>query len=459
MKILINAIDDNRYKDNPDNINVDDYELVNIQSNDSDDFFIFQKLYSRNEASSGLEYFRILDDPNDSEKVKETPFIKVIDDSTNYLNIPKNEIHKRSDFIDNRNEDFLDFMDRVFLIKNPINLPDEYKENTNIKFDDILNNTLNKKKGKVRNPNFNYTINHLDDNIFDDTDYNIEPSEVITHGINNIFNINNTKSLIRNTANLYNGATHYNLAFPNYFINHLGKDYKKGNIEYNFNENYIKYTNTDNNTDFKIYLSDIKYMDKIIRRMPYVLNTSAEILDNHNLLDSLPNRTANPIYSHYYDKYYYTKYFDLSKTEYKMTRFEEPSFDYFNDYKLTKLNYDNSCIGNAIADKLYSTNKPDVLNLSGTIFTFNLEDDDKYLQLYISNIFMQSIFCCENEFEKPATIRAIRITDATYNKYITPYNINMNVTTHLPYTDHYSRWHIHSIISYFNQNNRKYTLF
>ena len=112
MKVLINSIDDNRFTDNPDNINVDDYELVNIISNDTDDFFVFQKLYSKNEGSSGLEYFRILKTPNDLQSIHDTPFIKVVDDLTNFLNIPKNEIHERNEFIDNRNEDFLDFMSR-----------------------------------------------------------------------------------------------------------------------------------------------------------------------------------------------------------------------------------------------------------------------------------------------------------------------------------------------------------
>ena len=141
MKVLINVIDDNRYTENPNNINVDDFELVNVQSTDTDDFFVFQKLYSKNEGSTGLEYYRILSTPNDSQSVLETPFIKVVDDLTNFLDISKKNLHERNEFIDNKNEDFLDFVNRACFIKNPILLPESYRKPTTIKKDDLFDIT------------------------------------------------------------------------------------------------------------------------------------------------------------------------------------------------------------------------------------------------------------------------------------------------------------------------------
>ena len=43
MRTLIDTISDKRFTQNPNNINADDYEIVNITSIDTDDF-----LYSRN---------------------------------------------------------------------------------------------------------------------------------------------------------------------------------------------------------------------------------------------------------------------------------------------------------------------------------------------------------------------------------------------------------------------------
>ena len=240
MKVLINSIDDNRFTDNPDNINVDDYELVNIISNDTDDFFVFQKLYSKNEGSSGLEYFRILNTPNDPQSVHDTPFIKVVDDLTNFLNIPKNEIHERNEFIDNKNEDFLDFMSSVFMIKNPINIPNEYRKPVTVKKEDVYGNLEKKLNGDIVSPNFNYTIDNLNDDIFRDTKYVIEPVEVIFHGPNKLLDINGLTSLKHNIQHDdYNGITHFNLYFHNYGINKLEKNTQNVNIYFNIEENSL----------------------------------------------------------------------------------------------------------------------------------------------------------------------------------------------------------------------------
>lgn len=449
MKVLINAIDDNRYTENPNGIIVDDYELVNVQSTDTNDFFVFQRLYSKNEGSTGLEYYRILNTPNDLESVQNTPFIKVVDDLTNYLNIPKSNIHDRNEFIDNKNEDFLDFVNRAFFIKNPILLPDNYKKAIVIKRDDLFD-THKKGQGNIINPNFNYTIDFLNDSILSNTSYVIEPVENIFHGKNNTFYNNNISSIITENTNLYNGVTHYNLAFHNYGINKLSANTDYENIYYDFNNNTISYRMNDTYT---IKMSDFKYFDKIVRRLPYVFNTAVEYISEparYNL-----TTTAKPEYTDFTNMYYYTRFFDFTKTNNKISKsylyFDLPSYE-----RLTTTDYDNSILGNAIRNDLYSDNMVN-MNLSGTIFTFNLEDNNKYLQLFISNVFSQNLFYNMEYTFKPSTVFAVRIIDNTYNKYITPYNLNLNVTTHLPYTDHYSRWHIQGITDYLNSTN--YNLF
>ena len=449
MKVLINSIDDNRFSDNPDNINVDDYELVNIISNDTDDFFVFQKLYSKNEGTSGLEYFRILNTPNDAQSVHDTPFIKVVDDLTNFLNIPKREIHERNEFIDNRNEDFLDFMSRVFMIKNPINIPDKYKKPVTVKREDVYGNLEKKLNSDIINPNFNYTIDNLNDEIFKDTKYVIEPAEVIFHGTNKILDINGLSSLKHNTQD-YDGITHFNLTFHNFGINQLDRSSQYENMYYNIDDNTITYSG-----NYKIQMSDFKYFDKMIRRFPYVLNTGVEYINNPEQFNLRPNDRRDS----YRNMYYYTKYFDFSKTNYKIKLDVNRFMDFPNNYdKIIKRNYDSSKLNILFTSNFYSSQfKP--INVSGNILTFDLKDEDKYLQLFISNIFPRDMLSDTAMLHNVSTIYATRIIDTLYNKYITPYNLNMNVSTHLPYTDHHSRWHIQKVTSYNNNSIERFSLF
>ena len=265
-----------------------------------------------------------------------------------------------------------------------------------------------------------------------------------------IFNNNNISSIIKDDTNLYNGVTHYNLSFHNYGINKLTTNTDYENIYYDINNNTISYRMNDTYT---IKMSSFKYFDKIVRRLPYVFNTAVDFISEparYNL-----TTTAKPEYVDFINMYYYTRFFDFSKTNNKISK----SYLYFDlsPYdRLVGTDYDNSILGDSIRNDLYSDNMINV-NASGTILTFNLEDDNKYLQLFISNIFSQNLFYNMEYIYRPSTIFAVRIIDNTYNKYITPYNLNLNVTTHLPYIDHYSRWHIQGITNYLNDTD--YTLF
>lgn len=458
MRTLIDTISDKRFTQNPNNINADDYEIVNITSIDTDDFFVFQKLYSKNEGSSGLEYYRLLLTPYDSDSVKDTPFVKVVDDLTNFLNLSKSEIHERHDYIDINNEDFIDFMNRAYFIKNPINIPDEYKKPLTVKKEDVFNNLPKKISGEVINPNFNYTIDLVNEDIFRDTKYIIEPAEVILHGENKIFDINNISYLKNNDMNLYNGNTHFNLTFHNYGINMQDNSFDNDNISYDKDLNTFTYKLSN---PFILKMSDFKFLDKMLRRFPYVLNTAVEKIDNPNVYN-IERKTSNGKYPNYSNSYYYTKYFDFSKTDYKIkTPRRDDTIDMNIYSKLTKENYDSSAMYKLFSRNFYQTELIPY-HVSGNILSFDLQDDNKYLQLFISNIFPHNMLSNIEYTNMASTIYGVRIIDNVYNKYITPYNLNLNVSTHLPYADHYSRWHIQKVTNYTNNiynNYRSMSLF
>lgn len=458
MRTLIDTISDKRFTKNPNNINADDYEIVNITSSDTDDFFVFQKLYSKNEGSSGLEYYRLLLTPYDSDSVKDTPFVKVVDDLTNFLNLSKSEIHERHDYIDVNNEDFMDFMSRAYFIKNTINIPNEYKKPLTVKKEDVFNNLSKKISGEVINPNFNYTIDLVNEDIFRDTKYIIEPAEVIFHGENKIFDINNISYLKNNNMNLYNGNTHFNLAFHNYGINTQDNSLNNANISYDKDLNTFTYKL---NHPFVLKMSDFKFLDKMLRRFPYVLNTAVEKIENPNIYN-INKMTSNGTYPNYSNSYYYTKYFDFSKTDYKIKIPRHDDTIDMNIYsKLTKGSYDSSAMYKLFSMNFYQTELIPY-HVSGNILTFDLQDDNKYLQLFISNIFPHNMLGNIENTNMASTIYGVRIIDNVYNKYITPYNLNLNVSTHLPYADHYSRWHIQKVTNYTNNiynNYRSMSLF
>lgn len=459
MRTLIDTISDKRFTQNPNNINADDYEIVNITSIDTDDFFVFQKLYSKNEGSSGLEYYRLLLTPHDEDSVRDTPFVKVVDDMTNFLNLSKNEIHERHSYIDVNNEDFIDFIGRAYFIKNPINIPNEYKKPLTVKKEDVFNN-LSKKilSGESVNPNFNYTIDLLNEDIFRDTNYIIEPAEVIFHGENKIFDINNISYLKNDNMNLYNGNTHFNLIFHNRGINIQDRSFNDVNISYDKDLNIFTYKL---NNPFTLKMSDFKFFDKMLRRFPYVLNTAVEKIDNPNAYN-INRMTSNGKYPNYSNSYYYTKYLDFSKTDYKVKITRNNDKIDTNTYsKITKENYDSSIMNRLFGGTFYQ-NTLIPYHVSGNILTFDLQDDNKYLQLFISNIFPHNMLGNIEYINMASTIYGVRIIDNVYNKYITPYNLNLNVSTHLPYTDHYSRWHVQKVTNYTNNiynNYRSMSLF
>lgn len=458
MRTLIDTISDKRFTQNPNNINTDDYEVVNITSIDTDDFFVFQKLYSKNEGSSGLEYYRLLLTPYDSDSVRDTPFIKVVDDMTNFLNLSKNEIHERHSYIDVNNEDFIDFIGRAYFIKNPINIPNEYKKPLTVKKEDVFNNSSKKiLSGEVANPNFNYTIDLLNEDIFRDTNYIIEPAEVIFHGENKIFDINNISYFKNDNMNLYNGNTHFNLIFHNRGINIQDRSFNDVNISYDKDLNTFTYRL---NNPFTLKMSDFKFFDKMLRRFPYVLNTAVERIDNPNIYN-INRMTSNVVYSNYSNSYYYTKYLDFSKTDYKVKITRNDKYDRNTYNKITKENYDSSIMNSLFGGTFYQTALIPY-HVSGNILTFDLQDDNKYLQLFISNIFPHNMLGNIEYINMASTIYGVRIIDNVYNKYITPYNLNLNVSTHLPYTDHYSRWHVQKVTNYTNNaynNYRNISLF
>ena len=458
MRTLIDTISDKRFTQNPNNINADDYEVVNITSIDTDDFFVFQKLYSKNEGSSGLEYYRLLLTPYDEDSVRDTPFVKVVDDMTNFLNLSKKEIHERHDYIDVNNEDFIDFIGRAYFIKNPINIPNEYKKPLTVKKEDVFND-LSKTilSGEAVNPNFNYTIDLVNEDIFRDTNYIIEPAEVIFHGENKIFDINNISYFKNDNMNLYNGNTHFNLIFHNRGINMQDRSFNDVNISYDKDLNTFTYKL---NNPFTFKMSDFKFFDKMLRRFPYVLNTAVERIDNPNAYN-INRMTSNEVYPNYSNSYYYTKYLDFSKTDYKVkiTRNDKYNMNTYN--KLTKENYDSSIMNRLFGGTFYQTTLIPY-HVSGNILTFDLQDDNKYLQLFISNIFPHNMLGNIEYINMASTIYGVRIIDNVYNKYITPYNLNLNVSTHLPYTDHYSRWHVQKVTNYTNNiynNYRSMSLF
>ena len=156
--------------------------------------------------------------------------------------------------------------------------------------------------------------------------------------------------------------------------------------------------------------------------------------------------------------YYYTKYFDFSKTGYKIKLDTNLNIDLTNYEKLIRKNYDSSRLNDLFSNDFYSEHI-EPITVSGNILTFDLKDDDKYLQLFISNLFPTNMLSNRSSLNYTSTIYATRIIDTLYNKYITPYNLNMNVSTHLPYTDHYSRWHIHKVTNYNNTSIEKFSLF
>lgn len=459
MRTLIDTISDKRFTQNPNNINADDYEIVNITSIDTDDFFVFQKLYSKNEGSSGLEYYRLLLTPYDEDSVRDTPFVKVVDGMTNFLNLSKNEIHERHDYIDVNNEDFIDFIGRAYFIKNPINIPNEYKKPLTVKKEDVFND-LSKTilSGEAVNPNFNYTIDLVNEDIFRDTSYIIEPAEVIFHGENKIFDINNMSYLKNDNMNLYNGNTHFNLIFHNRGINIQDRSFNDVNISYDKDLNTFTYKL---NNPFTLKMSDFKFFDKMLRRFPYVLNTAVERIDNPNAYN-INRMTSNGVYPNYSNSYYYTKYLDFSKTDYKVKITRNNDKIDTNTYsKITKENYDSSIMNRLFGWTFYQ-NTLIPYHVSGNILTFDLQDDNKYLQLFISNIFPHNMLGNIEYINMASTIYGVRIIDNVYNKYITPYNLNLNVSTHLPYTDHYSRWHVQKVTNYTNNiynNYRSVSLF
>ena len=129
--------------------------------------------------------------------------------------------------------------------------------------------------------------------------------------------------------------------------------------------------------------------------------------------------------------------------------------------KLTKENYDSSAMYKLFSRNFYQTELIPY-HVSGNILSFDLQDDNKYLQLFISNIFPHNMLSNIEYTNMASTIYGVRIIDNVYNKYITPYNLNLNVSTHLPYADHYSRWHIQKVTNYTNNiynNYRSMSLF
>lgn len=385
MKKLID-ISNKDYTTNPNTgINLNDYEVVNVVNYEEN--IILQKLYSKRGEGSPLMYFRIIS-PDD---YTDTPFISVTQYEGNVLGLPDEEIKTVDDLVTMNDPLFVDLLETAFLPK-------------------ILTNKENDLK-------------------------NERPRNIAPLGVRRLKAIENkivpnvTINDLRRTSVSQNTSlapTSHLMFGKSKFHRYYNMDTKTG----------INMDNVDNKVGWGKVNITVRYN--------YIEGKEDDKYEMENCFDYL-NRQPYRIATAYKDNKYYLAFPYITNLQMEYF-FTYPNMESLNKYIFEDRFIHRELIG-PYQSRQFSNGTTFLYN---DIFTFSLLDNGKYLQVFKGSFSKQRLFSTygynyDRFWFRTAYISA-RITDDTFNIYNTQININMNVPTHIPYKDHYSRWGLFKLI-------------
>lgn len=368
------------YTANPNtDINLNDFEVINIVNHKEN--IILQKLYSKTGEGSPLMYFRIITPDNYTT----TPFVGVTEYEGNILGLDNRDIKSVDDFVDMNDPLLVDLLETAFLPK-------------------ILHRKGNGTKNKRP----------------------VEP----------LFGFNRYKAiednlLPENTINDFYERTidrHSSLAYTSHLMFGRSRTFSFYNID---KKTGINMKNVDTKVGWGRVAPQIVSL--------YNENDPAGQYMVHNVLDYLNRqpyristaRMTDPVKGNVY-KLAFPYITNLSMDKAFVYPPTSGGDIVFNDA------FFSPSFFNPTQTKQFTSGSNYLYN---NIFTFNLLDNDKYLQVFKGLLTSSRISprTSDKQFMRNMYISA-RITDDTFNIYNTQININMDVPTHIPYKDHFSRW-------------------
>ena len=391
MKRLID-IDNNDYKENPNNIDLSEYILVNIINNEES--IILQKLYMKNSEGSPLMYFRII---NPDEDYKVVPFLEVSIYEGNILGIPIKEIKKSNDFITLEDPLLVDLMKTAYLPKVLSN-----KENRTInsrpdiplyggnRFEEILNGRL----PEISIDDFSFRCFSREDDKYPTAHLMFGESRTY-----DFFNIKDKFNLSNKELDKKAGWGRVNVKLKGY-----------GHI-------YVPDT-----------MNELMYSLDFLNRQPYRMTTYLREDDKTYVLYFPSIKNLSTTQSRNIKNDTPNRYKDQEWIEYPPT----PSYPYFKERFFS---------ANVLGVNMGSFAFLEYVRLFNNIFTFNLLDEEKYIQLFRGSISQNEIYEKNDpRYTYVDTYISVRITSDTFNIYNTQINLNMGLPTHVPFRNHFSRW-------------------
>nr|DAX78943.1 MAG TPA: hypothetical protein [Caudoviricetes sp.] len=407
MKRLID-IDNNDYKENPNNIDLSEYILVNIINNEES--IILQKLYMKNSEGSPLMYFRII---NPEEDYKVVPFLEVSIYEGNILGIPIKEIKRSNDFITLEDPLLVDLMKTAYLPKvlsnkenrtinsrpdEPIYGGNRYEEIQNrrlpeISIDDFSSNNFSKKDDMYPTAHLMFGESRTYDFLNIKNKFNLSDNELDKKS-----GWGRTTVKLRGYASIHVPSTMDELRYSLDFLNR--QPYRLTSFVRDDDKSYVLY-------------------------FPSIKNYSTT--QSINIKNDTPNR-----------------YKDQEWIEYPPT----PRYPYLNERFFSP---------NVLAVNIGTFAFMELMRLYNNIFSFNLLDEDKYIQLFKGSISQNNIFEKDEKVYNiyVDTYISVRITSDTFNIYNTQINLNMGLPTHVPFRNHFSRWGFFNIRRAYPCNNDK----